>query len=75
MEDDSIDMEGDLKMTVSISEMTVWIWEMTISIWDILSLCCVRPTARDEAVRWDAAPKAARPLKVWLPYTKYACQR
>ena len=34
MEDDSIDMEDDLKMTVSI-------WKMTVSIWDILSLWCV----------------------------------
>jgi hypothetical protein len=31
MEADSIDMEDDLKMTVSI-------WKMTISIWAILSL-------------------------------------
>ena len=32
MEDDSIDMEGDLKMTASI-------WKMTVSIWDVMSLC------------------------------------
>ena len=38
MEDDGIDMEDDLKMTVSIWEMTVSIWEMTVSMWDILSL-------------------------------------
>ena len=31
MEDDSVDMVDDLKMTVSI-------WEMTVSIWDIFSL-------------------------------------
>jgi len=39
MEDDSIDVEADHKMTVWIWEMTVSIWEMTISIWEILSLC------------------------------------
>jgi hypothetical protein len=38
MEDDSIDMDDDLKMTVSIWRMTVSIWEMTVSMCDILSL-------------------------------------
>ena len=38
MEADSIDMEDELKITVSIWEMTISIWEMTVSIWDILSL-------------------------------------
>ena len=47
MEDDSIDLEDDLKMTASIWEMTVSIWKITVSIWkttvstwDILSLWC-----------------------------------
>ena len=38
MENDNIDMEDYLKMTVSMWEMTVSIWEMTVSIWYILSL-------------------------------------
>jgi len=45
MEDDSIDMGDDLKMTVSTWKMTVSIWKMTVStwnmtvsIWNILSL-------------------------------------
>jgi len=53
MEDDSIDMEDDLKMTVSIWKMTVSIWEMTVSIWDILSLwlwwACEHGCPQDEA--------------------------
>ena len=39
MEDDSIDMEDDLNMTVSIWKMTVSVCKMTVSIWYILSLC------------------------------------
>jgi hypothetical protein len=35
MEDDSMDMGDDLKMTVSIWEITVSTWEMTVSIWDV----------------------------------------
>jgi len=38
MEDDHIDTEDDLEMTVSIWEMTVSIWEMTVLKWDILIL-------------------------------------
>jgi hypothetical protein len=38
MDDDSIDMEDALQMTVTIWEMTVSTWKMTVSIWDILSL-------------------------------------
>ena len=45
-QDDSIGMEADLKMTVSIWKMTVSIWKMTVSMWkmrvstwDISSLC------------------------------------
>ena len=40
MDDDSVDMEDDHEITVSIWEMTVSIWNMTVSIWDILSLYC-----------------------------------
>jgi hypothetical protein len=36
MEEDSIDMEDDLKMTVST-------WKIKVSIWDILSLCSTPP--------------------------------
>ena len=39
MEHDSIDMEDDLNMTVSIWKMTESIWRMKVSTWDILSLC------------------------------------
>jgi len=35
MEDDSIDMEDYLNMTVSIWKMTVSKWKMTVSIWKI----------------------------------------
>ena len=55
MEDDSIDMEDDLKMTVSIWEITVSIWKMTVSIWDILSLC------------WAATPDVDKPLAAHPP--------
>ena len=45
-QDDSIDMEDDPKMTVSI-------WKMTLSIWDIVSLCMHRLPCDDleEVVR------------------------
>jgi hypothetical protein len=39
MEDEGIDMDDELKMSVSTWEMTVMIWSSQISIWDILSLC------------------------------------
>jgi hypothetical protein len=59
--DDTIDMEYDLKMTLSIWELTVWIWEMTVSIcsswismWDILSLCLqALRWARQHSCPWD----------------------
>jgi len=39
---DGIDMEGDLRTTLSIWKMTVSIWKMTVSIWDISSLWALR---------------------------------
>jgi len=66
MEDDSIDMEGDLKMTVSIWKMTVSIWEttvpiwkMTVSRWDILSLCPCRVVGEVEALVVPLPPEVA----------------
>jgi len=38
MEDDSIDMDDHLKITVLIWNMTVSIWKINESIWDISSL-------------------------------------
>jgi hypothetical protein len=54
MDDDSIDMEDDLIMTVSIWEMTVSILEMTVSIWDILSLWAWLGTGRPREVLREA---------------------
>ena len=38
MEDDSIGMENELRIKVSVGKMAVSVWKMTVSIWDILSL-------------------------------------
>jgi len=46
MEDNSINMEDDLKMTVSIWKMTISIWEIAVSLWDMLLLCLLAEAAR-----------------------------
>jgi len=58
-QDDSIDMEHYLKMTVSIWEMTVTIWEMTVSIWDIVSLC-MQATHRAAPSSWTPPRRTPR---------------
>ena len=66
MGDDSIDMEDDLMMTVSIWELTVSIWEMTVSIWDILSLCLEHGGQLDDQ-RAEAPVQALGPARYCTP--------
>jgi len=57
MQDDSIVIEDDCKMTVSIWKMTVSIWKMTVSIWDILSLCNKAGTSNSSTPLYIAAQR------------------